>query len=468
MIFKNVIAAVLTALCTVGFKGPEPTGDWFGILKIKPMTYRLYLKHSGTSSQLFILNPKANEIPLDTLYFKNDSLHFKRGDFYSEFNGAYQSSSNSIQGFWIDDGHKKHHVTFVPVDADTLTGLHPRTSKMLTWQRPRQEDDGLQTCALSDSMNPVLLDSLSRSIMDEKFPNIHSLLISKDGCLFYEDYFYGWKADDLWLTQSVTKSFTSALIGISLSKGEIKNLDESICKYLKNNKEKACNAQNRSITIRDLLSMTTGLEWNELEFDYYDGRNTANECGKAPDPFECVLSRARAKPGEGHFAYNSMNHLMANMVLRESKSMRNAKELRQRLLDPLGITEVNLGKENFGVIGDIGMTPRSMLKLGMLYLNNGVWNGKSIIPSNWVGESTSTHVKIGDREGYGYFWWTKQFNVNGQVLDCFYAWGYGGQYIFVVPTRKLVVCMTASNWIMDEKKYAFDMMENYILPATGI
>lgn len=468
MIFNNVTAAVLTALCSVGFQGPQPTGDWFGILKIKPITYLLYLKHSGTRSQLFILNPKANEIPLDTLYFKGDSLRFNREDFFSEFKGAYQSASNTIQGLWTDDGHKDHPVTFVPVDPDTLSGLRPRTTEDLTWQSPQQKDDGLKTCERPEGVDPRRLDSLSISIIREKFPNIHSLLIAKDGCLFYEDYFYGWKPDDLWLIQSVTKSFTSALIGVSLSKGEIRNLDEPICKYFKNYKEKACNAENSSITIRNLLSMTTGLEWNELEFDYYDERNTANECGKAPDPFECVLSRARAKPGEVHFAYNSMNHLMANIVLRKSKSTRNAKELRQRILDPLGITEVNLGKENFGVIGDIGMTPRSMLKFGMLYVNNGVWNGKSIIPSSWVGESTSTHVKIGDREGYGYFWWTKQFKVNGQPVECFYAWGYGGQYIFVVPTRKLVVCITASNWIMDEKKYAFEMMQNYILPATGI
>ena len=160
-----------------------------------------------------------------------------------------------------------------------------------------------------------------------------------------------------------------------------------------------------------------------------------------------------------------MNHLMMNKILRKSTSMRNEKELKQRLLEPLKIEKVNTGNEDFGVIGDIAITPRDMVKFGLLYLNDGVWNGKQIIPSNWVKESTTSKIQINSDEGYGYFWWTKKFNSNGSTIETYYAWGYGGQYIFVVPSLNLVVSMTASNWIMDEKKYAFEMMEKYILQA---
>ena len=161
-----------------------------------------------------------------------------------------------------------------------------------------------------------------------------------------------------------------------------------------------------------------------------------------------------------------MNHLMVNMILKESTSMKNVRELKKRLLDPLGIEEVNTGSESFGVIGDIGLTPRSMLKFGLLYLNKGMWNNEQIIPASWVKESTSPTVSLGKGEGYGYFWWTKQFNVNDKPIECYYAWGYGGQYIFVIPSARVVVAMTASNWIMDEKKYAFEIMERYVLPAV--
>ncbi len=190
----------------------KPPGHWLGILKIKPITYRIYLKHDGPSAQLFILNPKANEIPLDTLFFRNDSLYFNRSDFYSTFEGKYAQASNTITGYWTDDRRKKHPVTFQPVNPDTLSGLRPKVTKTYVWRKPEQRNDGLQVGSPSDArVNVGVLDSLSYHVMREQFPNIHSLLIARNGLLIYEDYFYGWKADDLWLIQSATKSFTSAL-----------------------------------------------------------------------------------------------------------------------------------------------------------------------------------------------------------------------------------------------------------------
>jgi len=462
---KNILLVLITFF-SIQLVSARPPGHWLGILKIKPVTYRIYLKLTGTSAQLFILKPKANEIPLDTLFFRNDSLYFSRSDFYSTFEGKYTPAVNTIMGYWTDDGHKKHPVTFQPVDPDTLSGLRPKVSKTYSLMKPIGRNDGLNVASPTDArIIAGVLDSLSYTIMREQFPNIHSLLIARNGFLIYEDYFYGWKANDLWLIQSATKSFTSALTGIALSKNEIKNLKEPICNYLTDYKGKACNEQNRNITIEQLLTMTTGLDWNELEFDYYDERNSNNQCGKAPDPFECVLSRKKTNSSIPVFAYNSMNHLMMNKILRRSTSMGNEKELKQRLLNPLKIEKVNTGNEDFGVIGDIWITPRDMVKFGLLYLNEGVWNGKQIIPSDWVKESTTSKVQINSDEGYGYFWWTKQFNSNGSRIDAYYAWGYGGQYIFVVPSLKLVVVLTGSNWIMDEKKYAFEMMEKFILQA---
>ena len=452
-------------LVQVSYASPR-TGHWLGILEIKPVTYRIYLKYSENSAQVFVLRPKANEIPLDTLFFRNDSLHFSRADFYSTFAGKYTSSSNTIKGYWTDDGHKKHPVTFHPVNPDTLTGLRSKTIKIHTWKKPVTVGDGIITSTPdAELIQRPLLDSVTYHIMREQYPHVQSLLIARNGRLVHEDYFYGFTRDEPWLIQSVTKSFVSALVGIALSRGEIKSLDDPICKYLDDYKDKACNDQNRTITIRQLINMSTGLEWNELEFDYYDERNTANQCSRAPDPFDCVLSKKRLSSESPIFAYNSMNHSMANKILRNATSLTNEKELEKRLIDPLQIKRVHTGQQSFGVIGDIGLTPRDMLKFGMLYLNGGIWNGVTVVPSAWVKESTSTKIKISDSEGYGYFWWTKQFMVNGKKIDTFYAWGYGGQYIFVVPSLQLVVTMTASNWVMDEKKYAFDMMERFILPA---
>jgi hypothetical protein len=444
---------------------PPAARHWFGLLTINPITYRLYLSEAESGSRLFILNPKANEIPLDTFFHRNDSVHFSRADFFSTFEGAYDKRSQTIQGYWTDDGHKKHRITFRPVLPDTLTGLHPRNTSVFFRKEPDILDDGIRTGSPSKhKVNEALVDSLMFRIMDETFPNIHSVLIARDNYLAYEEYFYGWKQQGLQVIQSVTKSLTGALTGIALSKGEIKNVNESICAYLPEYRD-ACNEQNKSITLHQLLSMTTNLEWDELQYNYGDERNSQAVCSKFANPFDCLLSR-RKIPGESPvFAYNSLHHLAMNKILRKATGRRNPKELKERLLGPLGIKRVNTWKEEHGVIGDISITPRDMLKFGLLYLNEGKWNDKQVVPASWVSESTSPKIKIGPGEGYGYFFWTKQFTVNGNPVDTFYAWGYGGQYIFVVPEIKLVVVMTASNWVMDEKKYAFKMMEDFILPA---
>ncbi|HEX6222935.1 MAG TPA: serine hydrolase, partial [Chryseolinea sp.] len=350
----------------------------------------------------------------------------------------------------------------------TLAGLRPKVSQKYQWMLPKPQNDGLEigTPASTRTSMP-LLDSLTHRIMREEYPNVHALLIARSGVLIYEEYFFGWKPDDLWLIQSATKSFTSALAGIALGSGELKDLDDPICKYLNQYRDRACNAQNQSITVRQLLTMTTGLEWNELEFDYHDQRNSANQCGRHDDPFECLLSRPKINSPDPVFSYNSVNHLMMNKILRKATSLKNEKELKQRLLDPLNIDRANTGTADNGVIGDISLTPRDMLKFGMLYLNSGRWQGKQIVPADWVKESTSSKIRINDSEGYGYFWWTKDFASKGKTVGAYYAWGYGGQYIFVLPSLDLVVVMTGSNWVMDEKKYAFEMMEAFIVQACS-
>src|SRR5687768_2085078 len=298
MIYLRVLVPFIFLFSGATAQHSFPKGDWLGTLKIRPITYRIYLKTTEASSQLFVLNPKANEIPLDTLFFRNDSLHFKRGDFYSSYAGKFLKESNIIHGNWTDDGYKKHPVTFVPVNPDTVTGLHPKNSTAYSWKKPAIRKDGLTTCSLSDqNIRQNFLDSLTDKVMHEQYPNMHSILISRNGCLFYEEYFYGWKADDLWLIQSATKSFTSTLTGIALDDGELKNLDETICSHLPDYKYKACNEQNKSITLRQLLTMSSGLDWNELEYNYYDDRNTAVECGKAKDPFDFLLSRNKSPAG---------------------------------------------------------------------------------------------------------------------------------------------------------------------------
>ena len=136
----------------------------------------------------------------------------------------------------------------------------------------------------------------------------------------------------------------------------------------------------------------------------------------------------------------------------------------KNLLEPLDITEYYLGDLFNGVLGDIELLPRDMAKFGTLFLNGGKWGDIQVLPETWVEESTKKQVSIvGEgNEGYGYFWWTKSFTKESKTINLYYAWGYGGQYIFVVPEMKMVVVFTGSNWKMNDTTY-FEIMDEYLI-----
>jgi CubicO group peptidase (beta-lactamase class C family) len=277
--------------------------------------------------------------------------------------------------------------------------------------------------------------------MKEEYPDVHSLLSARNDSLVYEEYFYTFTSEFPHNIQSVTKSFVSALTGIALAKGEIKNVNDPLCSYLPEYQELLCSGQNKTITLHNVLSMSTGLKWDEATYDYGDPKNSLSMTGN--DPFGYLFTLQRSSLPE--FAYNSMNHSTMNAVLKNATHMNNATEITSRLLTPLGIRRYFLGEENHGVLGDIDLRPRDMMKLGQLYLQEGKWNGKEIVSKAWVNESTTTKIAVGSGLGYGYFWWTRDFKWKDKTVKSFFAWGYGGQYIFVLPELKLVVVMTGSH-----------------------
>jgi CubicO group peptidase (beta-lactamase class C family) len=224
-----------------------------------------------------------------------------------------------------------------------------------------------------------------------------------------------------------------------------------------------CTEKNKGITLENLLTMSTGLKWDEISYPYGHRKNTSQIASATGDEFKYLFSQPRSK--EKKFSYNSLNHLLMNEVLAEATGMDNGTQMKLQLLDPLGITEYDLGESRNGILGDIFLRPRDMLKFGLLYLNNGNWNGKQIVPAAWVHESTSTKIQVNAELGYGYFWWTRNFEWKGRIIKSYFAWGYGGQYIFVVPDLKLVAVMMATNWTTDPTKYAMGMMQDYIIPA---
>jgi CubicO group peptidase (beta-lactamase class C family) len=288
-------------------------------------------------------------------------------------------------------------------------------------------------------------------------------LVARNNSLVVEEYFYRFSPDKVYNIQSATKSLVSALTGIAIEKGEIEGVDQTLCKSLPGYERLACNAQNMDITLLQLLTMSTGIPWDEQTYDYTDPRNSSSAAANDKDQFVHLLSLKRVKSEMPVFAYNSLNHILMNAVLRRATHLENKTELTDRLLKPLGIDTYYIGEPTpMGAIGDIGLRPRDMLKFGLLYLNEGRWNGRQVVPARWVRESTSPKIHPTSTLGYGYFWWVREFQWREKTVASFFAWGYGGQYIFVVPEVKLVVVMTGSKWGTNPEDQGIEMMDEIL------
>ncbi|MEK6781695.1 MAG: serine hydrolase [Bacteroidota bacterium] len=460
-----ILPVLLFVMCTS--HAPTPSGDYIGFLKFPGITYHIYLGWQGALPVVKNVTFKAGEFSLDTLYFTNDSLHFRLHDFYSEYRGHYNRNTNQITGLWIGEDSTVYPLNFVAANGDTISGLHPHNYPTYTYQPPPQEEDGITCSTVSNQhINATAIDSLIERIADGHYTDIHSILVARHNQLVLEEYFYRYDRNYVYNIQSATKSVVSALIGISLEKGEIKNVKETLCANLPGYETWACTAANKDLTLHQLLTMSTGIPWDEQTYDYMDNRNSLSNAANEKDQFVHLLSLPRVASATPVFAYNSLNHILINAVLRNATHLENKEELETRLLQPLGIEKSYISEPSpMGAIGDIGLRPRDMLKFGLLYLNDGVWNGQRVVPTHWVRESTSTKIHPRSTVGYGYFWWTKDFQWKGKMVSSFFAWGYGGQYIFVIPEVRLVIVMSGSKWTTDPESQAMEIV-NEILAAS--
>jgi len=298
----------------------------------------------------------------------------------------------------------------------------------------------------------------------ERSGRVNSLLVERNGVLIAEAYFGGFGPDSLNTVWSVTKSFNSALIGIAIDEGYIAGVDEPIGDFL-NAAVPDLDEEKKTITIRQLLTMSCGLPWVEegLDSEYMDWMASA-------DQLTYVLDKPLLyTPGE-RFDYSDGAAHLASAVLSEAVGMTTHEFARSRLFDPLGVgpTEwwVDNRGYNFGGVG-LGIRSRDMIKFGRLYLQGGAWSGSQLVSSEWVEESTQAQIRTDpddpDASEYGYFWWIDGCSDH----SCYRASGYSGQLIFVVPDLDLVAVVT-SDWSGDRSRASFNWYFAYALLAYEI
>ena len=272
---------------------------------------------------------------------------------------------------------------------------------------------------------------------------MRSLLVVKDGRLVVEEYFGG-GPDDLHDVRSVTKSVVSALTGIALARGDIRSLDDPISDYV-GPLLPQLEPDKGAITIRHLLTMTSGLEWDET-----GGFGSYNEWIRARDHLDFLLSKPFKSPPGVDFTYNSAAVHLLGVVLEQAAVMQLPTLAQFALFDPMGISRgrwepLSGGYYNGGA--GLDLRPRDLARFGQLFLQRGSSGGRQIIPADWIDVSIEERfdwrIDNGALGGvsYGYLWWV----APGASEPLYFAWGYGGQYVVVVPDLRLVV-VTTNDW----------------------
>jgi len=267
---------------------------------------------------------------------------------------------------------------------------------------------------------------------------IDSVVVIRHGKLVYEAYPNPkYAPEDMHLLYSVTKSFTSALIGIAIEEGFIENINQKVVEFFPEWNIKNLDPRKQALTIEHLLTMSCGFEWEGPDDNYH----TWGEANRSGNPIKYVLDQPMASEPGTEWVYNGGCSHILSAILTKNTGLSTLEFARKYLFEPLGITEVKWPKDPQGVYyggQDIWLTPRDMAKFGQLFLNMGVWEGQQIIPADWIARSTKTHLTH-DLGGYGYQWWT--FPQSG----IYYAAGAYEQKIYVIPDLDMVVVFTADN-----------------------
>jgi len=320
------------------------------------------------------------------------------------------------------------------------------------WRSAAPEEQGMDSEKLAQMVEHIRQEKL----------DLHSLLIVRNGSLVSELYGYPYSAGQVHWIASVTKSVIGTLVGIAIQKGLIKDVHQPLFSLLSDQGVANLDEKKKAIKLEDLLTQTSGLD-----------------CHENPAPGEAFMQASQnwvqfmldlpmaAQPGT-KFNYCTGAGQLLSAVLQKATGMSAREFANQNLFAPVGIgpiTEALWPSDPQGVtIGGYGLalTPVEMAKLGFLFLNQGQWDGKTVVPASWVAASTASHANRGDKKEYGYLWWT---DPEGKWYA---ALGRAGQHIFVYPAENLVVVFTADLPTAPDADLIplQELLDQYILPAV--
>jgi CubicO group peptidase (beta-lactamase class C family) len=308
-----------------------------------------------------------------------------------------------------------------------------------------------------EGFDPGSLCAIGPRLATLKDADPHGVVVARHGKLVYEAYLPG--DDGRWPQQhwneplvpmlhdartkhdlqSMTKSVTALLVGIALDRGNLKSLDTPVLSFFPSYADLHTPERLR-ITVRDVLTMRTGLRWR-----YKPYLSMARQMDAAPDPFRFFLEQpVTGTPGK-IWRYNNGTAELAGAIVHRASGLPLDQFAKLNLFDPLAIDDWEWGRMANGDPGaswGLRLRPRDLAKIGQLVLNRGTWRGRRVVSSEWIDQMIAPHV-IRPNYRYGYLWWLDRRTVDGRDVDVVEAIGWGGQYLEVIPSLDMVLVVTA-------------------------
>ena len=279
---------------------------------------------------------------------------------------------------------------------------------------------------------------------NDEHRDLKAVIVRRDGELIAERYYNGDGPDTLHDIRSAGKSITSLLIGVAVDQGKIHSITDPVGRYIAEAKSKPIGA----VSIENLLTMRSGLDASDE-----DPASPGNEdrMDQSPDPARFALDvKLSISPGS-RYVYNSVTAYLAGLVLEKAVGRRVDEFAREVLFKPLGINTWRWDQDGSGHTkgqGNLFLTARDFSKLGQMVLNHGMYEGRRILSEQWILEALKPRVAISAvdpyADAYGYFWYSRTHEIDGQCVLVHFASGNGGNKIYIVPSRRLVVAITSS------------------------
>src|SRR5580698_8043830 len=302
------------------------------------------------------------------------------------------------------------------------------------------------------------LEQMEQSVRAGDFKQVTSVLVARRDQLIFERYFDPNGADALRNTRSATKTVTGMLVGIAIDRGLLPGVDAKVLDYFPDKQPLAYpDARKAKISIEDFLTMSSLLECND-ENDFSRGNEERMYLVEDWVKFALDLpirgfpdwvSKPADSPFGRSWSYCTAGAATLGPLLERATKQRVPDFARDNLFAPLGIDQVRWQFQPLGAAmtgGGLNLRSRDLLKLGQLYLNGGMWNGRRVISAEWVRRSITAHAHAREDTDYGYLWWLQTFSSGGRKFDCFAMYGSGGNKVYVFPKEQLVVVVTTTNY----------------------